>query len=126
MKITLSNIGPIKQCTIELGKLTVIAGGNNTGKTYLTYTLYGLFRNLVRQAEFPEITRPLLRDLAKEGVGEVDFTDSLIFSDLNAAAESYVEDQLSRVFSAEEEYFSDPRIFLEPTSNETLINPAIQ
>lgn len=36
------NIGPIEAADLELGPLTVIVGRNNTGKTYLAYTLYGL------------------------------------------------------------------------------------
>ena len=35
------NIGPIDRAELELGDLTVIAGRNNTGKTYLVYALYG-------------------------------------------------------------------------------------
>ena len=41
MKATFKNIGPIKEAELELGDLTIIAGQNNTGKTYLAYTLYG-------------------------------------------------------------------------------------
>ncbi len=41
MKATFENIGPIKEAELELGDLTIIAGQNNTGKTYLVYTLYG-------------------------------------------------------------------------------------
>ena len=35
------NIGPVTSAELDLGALTVIAGRNNTGKTYLVYTLYG-------------------------------------------------------------------------------------
>lgn len=38
------NIGPVKDAELELGDLTVIAGRNNTGKTYLVYTLYGFLK----------------------------------------------------------------------------------
>ena len=38
---TFKNIGPVKNAEMELGELTIIAGRNNTGKTYLAYTLYG-------------------------------------------------------------------------------------
>ena len=38
------NIGPVKEAAIELGDLTIIAGRNNTGKTYLVYTLYGFLK----------------------------------------------------------------------------------
>ena len=41
MKFHFKNIGPIKEAELELGDLTIIAGRNNTGKTYLVYTLYG-------------------------------------------------------------------------------------
>ena len=34
------NIGPVKDAEVELGDFTIIAGRNNTGKTYLVYTLY--------------------------------------------------------------------------------------
>lgn len=45
MRISLENIGPIKQANLELGRLTIIAGRNNTGKTYIAYTLYGFLKN---------------------------------------------------------------------------------
>ena len=45
MKFHFSNIGPIKEAELELGKLTIIAGRNNTGKTYLVYTLYGFLQS---------------------------------------------------------------------------------
>jgi predicted ATP-dependent endonuclease of OLD family len=41
MYFELKNIGAIKQAKIELGELTVICGKNNTGKTYITYSIYG-------------------------------------------------------------------------------------
>lgn len=42
MKFHFKNIGPISEAELELGDLTIVAGQNNTGKTYLVYTLYGL------------------------------------------------------------------------------------
>ncbi len=38
------NIGPIEKAVLELGDLTIIAGRNNTGKSYLVYTLYGFLK----------------------------------------------------------------------------------
>ena len=40
-KFHFKNIGPIKKAELELGDLTIIAGRNNTGKSYIAYTLYG-------------------------------------------------------------------------------------
>ena len=41
---TFKNIGPVKKAEMELGDLTIVAGRNNTGKTYLVYTLYGFLK----------------------------------------------------------------------------------
>ena len=38
------NLGPVKDAELELGDLTIITGRNNTGKTYIAYTLYGFLR----------------------------------------------------------------------------------
>ncbi|MDM8555174.1 AAA family ATPase [Desulfococcaceae bacterium HSG7] len=44
MKAIFKNIGPVKKAELELKDLTIIAGPNNTGKTYLAYTLYGFLK----------------------------------------------------------------------------------
>jgi len=44
MKFQFENIGPITSAEMELGAFTIIAGRNNTGKTYLVYTLYGFLK----------------------------------------------------------------------------------
>lgn len=52
MKTVFKNIGPISEAELELKDLTIIAGANNTGKTYLVYTLYGFLR-LMQDPFFP-------------------------------------------------------------------------
>ena len=42
MKISVNNLGAIKEATIELGGLTVFVGPNGTGKSHLAKVLYGL------------------------------------------------------------------------------------
>lgn len=46
MKFRFKNLGPIEKAELELGDLTIIAGHNNTGKTYIVYTLYGFLKGL--------------------------------------------------------------------------------
>ncbi len=46
MKFQFRNIGPIREAELELGDLTIIAGRNNTGKTYLAYSLYGFLKSV--------------------------------------------------------------------------------
>ena len=41
MKISFTKLGPIAYAEIEIGNLTLICGENNTGKTYVTYGVYG-------------------------------------------------------------------------------------
>ena len=43
MKVKLKNFGPIETAELELGELTIVAGRNNTGKTYITHALYRVF-----------------------------------------------------------------------------------
>ena len=54
MKFVFKKLGPIKEAELELGDLTIIAGRNNTGKTYVAYTLYGFLKKWRGWAPFPE------------------------------------------------------------------------
>ncbi|WP_338815770.1 AAA family ATPase (plasmid) [Bernardetia sp. Wsw4-3y2] len=42
MQFEFKNLGTIKEAQLEMGNLTVICGKNNTGKTYLTYGIWGI------------------------------------------------------------------------------------
>lgn len=44
MNFHFEKIGPIDSADLELGDFTLIAGRNNTGKTYIVYTMYGFLR----------------------------------------------------------------------------------
>ncbi len=43
MKIEFSNLGAIKHTELDLRPLTIIIGNNNSNKTYVAYSVYGLF-----------------------------------------------------------------------------------
>ena len=47
MKIEVNNLGLLKHAEFSLGDLTIICGGNNTGKTYATYALFGFLERLL-------------------------------------------------------------------------------
>lgn len=54
MLFRVSNLGPIRAAEIDLSKeLIVLTGPNNTGKTYLTWAVYGLARLDLRRVEAP-------------------------------------------------------------------------
>ena len=44
MNFHFEKIGPIDSADLELGNFTLIAGRNNTGKTYIVYTMYGFLK----------------------------------------------------------------------------------
>jgi predicted ATPase len=47
MKIELKNIGTVKHAEIDLDKnLLIFCGPNNSGKTYVAYTLYGVYKTV--------------------------------------------------------------------------------
>ena len=41
MKFTFKNLGKLDEAIIDLKDLNLVCGTNNTGKTYLLYTIYG-------------------------------------------------------------------------------------
>ena len=63
IKFQFRNIGPVKDAELELGDLTVIAGRNNTGKTYLVYTLYGFLKLWESWPDFDDFV------MSEQGVG---------------------------------------------------------
>ncbi|PWK05963.1 AAA family ATPase [Tumebacillus permanentifrigoris] len=69
------NLGPIETGEVQVKNLTILCGENNTGKTYGTYAIYGLSKELSHlEMEFPELI-----DMQNEDVGEiqVDLEDAL-------------------------------------------------
>ncbi len=48
MRFRVENLGPLREAEVDLGKrLVVLAGPNNTGKTYFATAVYGLWRSVV-------------------------------------------------------------------------------
>ena len=51
MKITIKNIGKIKEATVEINGITVIAGENNTRKSTIGKALYAVFKSFYNVEE---------------------------------------------------------------------------
>ena len=47
LKAKIKNLGPIREAEIALNDLTIIAGKNNSGKTYISYALYGFLNRFI-------------------------------------------------------------------------------
>ena len=114
------NLGPIKEAELELGDLTIIAGRNNTGKTYVAYALYGFLQrwsstvdlNEVLSRSFSRFFIEFIRQEAK-GSGHLklptdkDALQKLRKKIIDQAARAYSENDLRGVFSADIEAFKN-------------------
>jgi hypothetical protein len=107
MKITLKNFGPIKQATFAPGDLTILCGGNNTGKTYATYALFGFLSYWHDNFSVPIKDEDIQR-LMNEGAIEMNlqhYFDSAL-AILENAYENYTK-KLPEVFAASEKNFKE-------------------
>lgn len=107
MIIKYKKLGPIKEADLEIGDMTVICGGNNTGKTYLSYSIFGLFKLWEQLADF-SIGNEYIDELSEKGFIRIDLkkfeqkTDKVI----SAIFKKYSEN-IQFVFSSQEDEFSD-------------------
>lgn len=105
MKFELKNVGLIDDATVTLADLTIICGENNTGKTYVTYALYGFLRSW-RQI-LPLVIEEKITAALKETATQIDL--NAIFSGqinkyLDRVAKHYTKG-LPRVFASNESFF---------------------
>ena len=114
MKITVKNLGVLRQAEFDLGDLTIICGGNNSGKTYATYALYGFlktwrsYRGSTRQGR--QVPKRSIEELMNDGVAVIDLTEYVRKAE--AALDDmcgWYTDRLSSVFAAPRERFRDAR-----------------
>ena len=132
---TFKNIGPVKNADMELGDLTIVAGRNNTGKTYLVYTLYGFLAlwdtwpgdpdSSVSgaEADAPDTTARrsivdgIVDQLLERGRAAVeappDSLQSARTSVMRALTRSFSADALSGVFSSPPEAFEGASIRID-------------
>jgi len=52
MKITLEHLGTIEKTALDLRPMTIVIGPNNTSKTYVAYSIYGLWKS-ARALQWP-------------------------------------------------------------------------
>ncbi len=131
MFFELENIGAIKHAEIELGKLTVIYGQNNTGKTYMTYSLYGFLSHL-REKPFSRFLRAassyfrpifksidkgkLYAELKEQGVIRIDLKEAEpdLSRVMTLLSQLYTE-KLKDIFSASSNDFAMAKFHTENT-----------
>lgn len=107
MKVSVENLGVLKNAEFEVGDFTLICGDNNTGKTYATYALYG-FLSYWRQWLSVEIPRPTIDALLKKGVARIDVRPFVAQANaiLKAGCEHYLK-YLPAVLGARADRFKE-------------------
>ena len=113
LKIRVKNLGILKHAEFSLGDLTIICGGNNTGKTYATYALYGFLQGQNSLIECP-IDDVEIQRLLTDGALKVELTHYVKTADriLAAACKRYAS-QLDTVFATTEGRFRNSEFHIQ-------------
>jgi len=107
MKVKVRNLGVLKQAEFTLGDLTIICGGNNTGKTYATYALFG-FLFTWQRIFLIEIKDDKIQQLLTDGVIRLDLQEYVKQVDRIVAKGCHAYTQrLPQIFAAPAELFKD-------------------
>lgn len=125
MKISIKNLGAIKQAEFTLGELTIICGGNNTGKTYATHATFGFLDYLRSNADFP-VDKDVIAKLFVDGSASIalqPYIDDLQ-QHLNSASKRYSR-ILHRVFAGNESRFEDSQLKCEMQLNSGSISSKV-
>ncbi len=107
MKIQVKNLGVLQQAEFTLGDMTILCGGNNTGKTYATYALFGFLSQW--QSFLPvEIPQQTVDSLLSDGVVRIDVREYAKDAEsiLMRGCRAY-EKRLPEIFAASENRFRD-------------------
>lgn len=105
----LKNIGLIKDAEITLNDLTIICGQNNTGKTYITYSIYGFLYSWNDLIDF-DIEQSIFEELEENGFCGIDIREyvSKLETILVKLSKRYTN-SLSSVFSVDDDWFKDSK-----------------
>lgn len=113
MKVTVSNLGILRQAEYELGNFTIICGRNNTGKTYATYVLFGF---LFKWREILSVTIPNeeIDVLFRDGTIRIDISPFIQNARgiLKSGCQRYSQ-RLSEVFASRTSYFRNSSFKLD-------------
>lgn len=109
MDITLKNLGPIQEANFTVGDLTVICGRNNTGKTYITYALYGFLDYW--NAGWPEVVVPNGFDVYP--------LETYARRLLGVSCAEYSNNWISKIFVNTQDRFKNSIFYLDDDINET-------
>ncbi len=126
MKISIKNLGAIKQAEFTLGELTIICGGNNTGKTYATHATYGFLDFLRTNAEFP-VNQSDIEKLYAEGAIQISLQPYIedLKRHLNISSKNYSK-ILHRIFAGSEQHFDDAALTFDMDCGDSRLTDKVE
>lgn len=109
VRFRLESIGLIENAEISLNDLTLICGQNNTGKTYITYSIYGFLSSWNDLVDF-NIDESVFDELAENGFCNIDITtyENKLEKVLGELSAQYTR-RLSNVFSVDDDWFKNSK-----------------
>ncbi len=106
MKFKIEKLGHIDKGELEPGELTVLCGPNNSGKTYLSYSLFGFLQHFDKHCDF-EIPGEIFENLLEKGFYQINLEnyENKALKVLRKASDSFVR-RLPEIFDTNEDFFS--------------------
>lgn len=100
MKITFANLGLIKKTELDLRPMTVIIGQNNTNKTYIAYSVYGLLSIVAGSAGTRvSFIRPLPSSKKRSLHGQMQDQLNWCAARFKESIQEFFQDSSQRLFS---------------------------
>lgn len=114
MKFTIENVGPIQKSEMEFGKLTILCGKNNTGKTYITYNTFNFF-DAIRYFIKIQVDKSKSASLLETGKVSIDLSNyykgyPALFK---KTMDKWVKDEAGRQMASHQNYYSQAKMFLD-------------
>lgn len=113
MKIDFENLGGIDEGSVELNDFTLFCGKNNSGKTYVMYSLYGLL-----EKEFDirfNFVKEVVANLKKNGTYHLEVSSIIdqYKNEMIKHIEEHFKEYLPRLFGVTDNEFSNTKIRLD-------------
>ena len=123
MFFRVENLGPLREAEVDLSKeLILLTGPNSTGKTYLAWSVYGLFR----APDAPEVFRKLVKEIVESPEQGIAFERVIaLWPRLLDAIAEHLTGRLHLCFAADRQSFANVKISIragagEPESQKTV------
>lgn len=123
MKFNFEKLGPLDEAEVNLNKLTVVCGKNNTGKTYITNTIYAFLKDWKEIIDW-KLTKEIEDSLVNKGVAQVDLkaeiTDKINHYISNSMKD--FQNKIPEYFATSSEIFENSKINFFVEIDDTWLN----